>query len=389
MFSPSRFSQLIKLIGRDSFRQSIRRHDAEKYNKRFGCWEHLIAMLYSQLSGFGSLREVETSFNQQANHHYHLGAKLIRRSTLADANQKRSLLPFVELVQSLMGRVGRRASHDVKELLFLIDATPINLKGRGFDEWTKDNTTRGCQGLKLHMELALHAGSPTFIEMTPPNVNDVTIAPNIPLLESATYVFDKGYCDYNWWWKIHQKGAKFVTRLKRNAGIRVGLARIIPAEDRDIILEDVEICLRNRSPRGGKKNLFCESLRRIIVKRPDKPTPLVLVTNDLNTPPSQIAEHYRKRWQIELFFKWIKQNLRIKRFLGRSENAVKIQILTALITYLLLATYKKLSAPHDTLKTCFLIIKSTLFTRTVRERTHKRRGKLEIESPQLSLKLRS
>ena len=197
MFSPSRFCQLIKLIDRSGFKQSIRRHSADKYSKEFKAWDHLIAMLYAQFSGFGSLRDVETSFNAHANHHYHLGMKPIRRSTLADANRRRSYLPFLDLTRVLMKQLGRRAPDDLHEMLFLIDATPIILKGHLFDEWTKTSRVLGTQGLKLHLELSMHSNTPSFIEMTSPNVNDICVAKDIPLREGATYVFDRGYCDYN------------------------------------------------------------------------------------------------------------------------------------------------------------------------------------------------
>jgi putative transposase len=384
MFSRSIFSELLNLIRRDSFENSVRRHKADKFKKGFGCWEHLIAMLYAQLSSFGSLRDLETGFNKHARHHYHLGAKPIRKSTLADANKTRSTLPFEDLVQSLMSQMGRTTAGEIRELLYYLDSTPITLRGFGFD-WTKETKTRKGQGLKVHIELADHLKIPTFLKMTPANVNDITVGQEMELRAGATYVFDKGYCDYNWWWKINSLGSKFVTRLKSNSSIEILSHREVSQEDAETILGDLEFVLKNRTPRGGKKIFYIERLRRITVKRPDGKV-YILVTNDFAAPASVIGDLYRMRWQIELFFKWLKQNLKIKRFLGRTENAVKIQILTALIAYLLTAAYKKRTGATETLKQMFVGIRSTLFTRMAYE-PHRERKHREMNSLQLGLDL--
>lgn len=385
MFRPSRFSELLKSIRRDSFEKSVERHQANKFSKGFGCWQHLVAMLYAQLSGFGSLRDVETGFNEHVNHHYHLGARPIKRATLADANRTRSLMPFLELTQSLISQVGRTVARDIREGVYLLDATPITLKGRGF-EWTVGTKTRKGQGLKVHMELASEVVLPTYLKITPPNINDITVGQEMPLREGVIYVFDKGYCDYNWWWKIHCAHSKFVTRLKSNAAVELRAQRDLSEEPEDI-LEDVEFVLKNRQPRGGKYNDYCEPLRRVTVRRKDQRDKVfVLVTNDMESSAVEIADLYRQRWQIELFFKWIKQNLKIKKFLGRSDNAVKIQILTAIIAYLLTAAFQRRSEEESSLRQIMVAIKSTLFARTAMERDRTLR-KREFDSQQLGLSL--
>jgi IS4 transposase len=172
--------------------------------------------------------------------------------------------------------------------------------------------------------------------MSHANYNDSTMGQRWPIITDTIYVFDKGYCDYNWWWNIHQKQAYFITRLKNNAAIMMESTAAVISE---VILEDGTFKFKNKHPRAGKKNLYRGELRRIVVKREGK-KPLILVTNLLDVSAETIAALYKARWDIELFFKWIKQNLRIKQFLGRSDNAVKIQVATALIAYVLVQLVK-------------------------------------------------
>jgi IS4 transposase len=175
-------------------------------------------------------------------------------------------------------------------------------------------------------------------------------------MKDAIYVCDRGYCDYNWWHQIDSAGAHFVTRFKSNAALAVVSERPIDLDDTGTILSDSTVQLKSKQASGGRKNLYRHPLRRVTIARPDKATPLVLATNDLVSPASVIAQRYKDRWAIELFFKWIKQHLRIKKFLGRTENAVRIQILTALISYLLVVLYKQRHALRATLWECLCVI---------------------------------
>jgi IS4 transposase len=205
----------------------------------------------------------------------------------------------------------------------------------------------------------------------------------------ATYIFDKGYCDYNWWYKLQQEGALFVTRFKRNAGIDIVRQRKIPKDADLSILEDAEVTFRNKHPGGKRINHYHgTSLRRVVVSRPDSKDPLVLATNDFKRSAEEIATLYKKRWEIELFFKWLKQNLKIKKFLGRSENAVKTQIYTALITYMLVQMYRTRNGMKHSLKMCLASLRSGLFQRPEVEQTiaHRRRKRrLEMQSLQGAL----
>lgn len=364
MTSITTFQELLKGLPRGTFDKLVKKHNADKYCKRFGHWDHLIAMLYAQLSGAPGLRPLERGFNSQVSKHYHLGTSPIRRATLADANENRSDTVFSEAAAWLMGQVSRSTRKASEELMFLLDSTSVTLKGREFDRWTAANRTRNTQGLKVHLLLDARSGMPAWQRFSPANVNDVSLAPEVPLQRSALYVFDKGYCDYNWWYRIDSAGAYFVTRFKRNAAVNVVEERPIEAEDAQTVLQDQVVRFKSKYPGARRVNQYDKPLRRVTVVRPDKPTPLVLATNDLTSSAAAIAQRYKERWAIELFFKWIKQHLNIKKFLGRSENAVRIQILTALISYLLVALYKQRNALTQTMWECLSEISATLFQRT-------------------------
>lgn len=376
MFSITTFSELMKGLPRGTFDQLVSRHNADKYCKKFRHWDHLIAMLYGQLSGTTGLRPLEAGFNSQAAHHYHLGTGPIKRATLADANEKRSDLVFGKVASSLMKQASRAIRKEGKELMFLLDSTSITLKGQEFERWTAANRTRNTQGLKLHMLLDALNETPAWSSFSAANVNDVELAPQVPLQKDALYVFDKGYCDYNWWHQIDCARARFVTRFKSNAALLHIEDRAIPDGANGIVLADRIVRLKSRQA-GRRSNPYKQPLRCVSVIRPDKRTPLVLATNDMSSSALDIAQRYKDRWAIELFFKWIKQHLRIKKFFGRSENAVRIQILTALIGYLLVALYKQRHGLKDSLWVCLCVISATLFQRRKTEQALDQRRREE------------
>lgn len=236
MFTPSRFSQIVKLLNKDVFSSIVRRHNGDRCCKSFSSWKHLVVMLYAQICETKSLRRMVTSFNAHGNHHYHLGIEPLHRSTLADANARRSPAIFMDLTTYLMRQAGRSFANDLSEFLKLLDSTPIKLKGLGFDDWANKNATAHWQGLKVHTEYDLNEQAPSFAQITSANVNDVIVAQQMDFQRNVTYIFDKGYCDYNLWWKMNQSGSLFVTRLKHNAAIKHVEAHVIPAGDRDVIL---------------------------------------------------------------------------------------------------------------------------------------------------------
>jgi IS4 transposase len=337
MFSISRLQQVLQLLPWGAFDRAVRSHGADRHCKGFDSRSHLLAMIYAQLDGVSSLRQLEASFNQHVRHHYHLNMQPLRRSTLADANRKRNPQVLADTCAALMQCAGRSVRRERKSMLYLLDSTSIALRGQGY-EWTGPSATR-TPGLKLHLLYAPDESLPAHHSITAANVNDVTEATKLAIEPGATYVFDKAYCDYNWWSRFTAVGARLVTRAKANAALRLVKQLPIPPAAAGVILSDRIERFAHRSNRGGHRNLHAQHVRRIQVARPGK-DPLTLVTNDLNSPAAEIAELYKQRWQIELFFKWIKQHLSVKRFLGRSENAVRIQLLTALIVYLLVVLYK-------------------------------------------------
>lgn len=271
--------------------------------------------------------------------------------------------------------VSRQLRRDATELLYLLDSTSITLKGKGFDDWTMDNKTRFTQGVKVHVLYSASDQIPCRVEVTAPNVNDVEEGRKLPIQAGATYVFDKGYYDFNWWKDIDQCGARFVTRFKSNVAVEVVQAQPIEGASAQVVLGDEEVRFRHRCPGGKRRNAYEKPLRRITVARSAKEKPLVLVTNDLTSPAETIAQLYKDRWQIELFFKWIKQHLKLKKWLGRSENAVRTQILTALIAYLLVALYKAAHGLKESLWIILATLRASLFQRTDTEREIGRRRK--------------
>ena len=231
MYSISRLQQIIKPIMHGRFRHHIRKYQADKHNKGFGCHNLLVSMIYAHLSHSNSLRTLEQSFNANSSHHYHLNVRSIRRSTLSEALAKRDTRPFADMLAELMrtcSRTLRKPTQETADLPYLIDSTPIALKGRGFDQWVSNNGR--ISGLKVHV-LMNHANScPTAQSITDATINDIDQRHIVQPEKGATYVFDKGYCDYNWWAELDNAGACFVTRLKTNAAVQV-VERITSSEN--------------------------------------------------------------------------------------------------------------------------------------------------------------
>lgn len=380
MFSLSRLQKLVQLLPQGAFDQFVRESNADKHVKSFGCRSLLITQIFGQVSGCDSLREIETGLNSHAAHHYHLGLRPVRRSTLADALTQRPQAPFVGLVELLVQAACRSIRREAKDLLRLLDSTSFTLKGAHHQRWSAQNRTNHTQGLKLHV--VFHAGKEIPLEqrITAPNVNDVTVGASLPLEQGCTYVFDKGYCDYRWWWKMESQGNLFVTRAKRNACLATLYSRPIVRELEPTVLSDEIVKFANRNPGAGRKNPYTAPLRRVVIARPDKDSPLVLITNDLERSASEIGALYKERWAIELFFKWIKQHLRIKRFYGISENAVKTQIWTAVAVYVLVAIIRKELNLKASLHTLLQILSVTLF-----EKVSLQQALAEIEINPMSL----
>lgn len=361
MYRMTRFGDLMKGLPRAQFDRVVSEQQADKFAKGFSRWDQFLAMVFSQVSGCRSLREVESGFNCQANHHYHLGTRPVKRSTLSDSNAHRDCGLYKTLCEQLIASTHRKVKRQMTQMLYLLDSTPIILKGLGYDDWSQSHRTHRTQGLKVHMLYSPATATPAYLNITAPNVLDVHDAAHLTIESGATYVFDKGYCHYNWWHELDCANAQFVTRFKSNAALVVQQELEIPEADRHNILADQRVHFAHRNP-GGKVNRYTQPLRRVIVARPGT-TPLVLATNDMARSAQQIADLYKARWDIELFFKWLKQNLKIKRFLGRSDNAVRTQIYIAIITYLLILLYRRRHGLKDSLKLCAVVLSGSLFQR--------------------------
>ena len=323
-YGSSVLGAVVKALPRRTFTQLVERHDADRYDKAFDSWDHLMALLYAQLGGIEGLRELTTSWNAHGQHHYHLGCGELHRSTLSDANARRSPALFADLFAALSARLDDGARREGSRLLVrLLDASPIPLPA--LCAWARSNGR--TRGMKLHLVYDPRAVHPLDVAITAATVNDVTVGREAALSTGAVYVFDKAYVDYAWWASIAQAGAFFVTRAKTNVRFEALQARHVPAGSNIVDDTLVRIISKNAQPPGP--------LRRITVRRDDGSL-IVLLSNDLARNATDIAALYRERWQIELLFRWIKQHLNIKRFLGRCENAVRLQILAAMIAFLLL-----------------------------------------------------
>lgn len=327
-FCDSTFGHLLKPIDRRQFQRAVDRFEGDAYDKSFNSWDHLVALIYAQLSRAGSLRGLEAGFNANAHHHYHLGVGKLVRSTLSDANARRPVGVFAETFAKLAATADREIRREGAEMVRLIDASPIPLST--LCNWSKWNGR--FRGMKLHVVYDPTTDVPHCVELTPANVNDVEIGCQVNLEGGVTYVYDKGYCRFAWWQKINDTNAFFVTRPKTNMRLRA--KRFRPVSHRVgngfSIIDDAEVALVSK----GDSRLPIP-LRRIRVKR-DKGGTITLLTNDLGRTAVEIAALYKSRWQIELLFRWIKQHLDIRKFLGNSENAIRLQILAAMIAFLLL-----------------------------------------------------
>jgi putative transposase len=376
IYSISRIQQVLQGLPRGVFQRVVDKHRGDRHCKGFTCWSHLVSMVYAQLAGTGSLRELEAGFNQHRRHHYHLHSRPVHRTTLGDANKKRNPEIFAEVLRELVQSAGRRIKHQREDILYLLDSTTIPLRSRG-SEWTSQSATR-TPGLKVHVLYSSGQQLPVCHSITAANVNDVDEGRSLVIEAGATYVFDKGYCDYSWWSRIDAAGARFVTRAKRNAALQLVRANPLVSSDAATILRDEVVRFAHRSNRAGHRNAYEADLRRIEVARPDQDS-LLLLTNDLRSPTTEIAQLYKERWGIELFFKWIKQHLKIKRFLGQTENAVRIQLLTALIAYVLVAILNA-QGRNASLWTTLAQVRTGLFQRPQQEDTWWRRRTQQQET---------
>jgi hypothetical protein len=316
------FGQLLKAVPRGWFEREAVRHRSGRAKRMLSPWGHLVTMILAQVSGMSSLRDLERMIGHHCGVRAHLGLGRVCLSTLGDANAARPASLFEAVAAKLSaGLAGRGIG---REALRLIDATRI-YAGKGVAAWAKG-------GVKLHLSFDPGSERPVWFAVSSERVNDITMAKAaMPIEPGATYVFDKGYYDFAFWARLDAAGRRFVTRLRKDSPTRIVSQN--PVAETGLLFDRV-VGLSERL-KSQRRNPYTKPVRLVGV-RLDNGRELTLLTNDLKSPATEIAALYKARWQVELFSKWLKQNLKLTRFLGTSRNAVIIQIMAALIAYLLL-----------------------------------------------------
>ena len=352
------FGELLKLLPRHQFDRAVEEWCGDRYVKKFTTWQQLITMLYSQIGQKDSLRDIATGLTAHAARWYHLGLSGVSKSTLADANNRRDYRIFESLFYNLMRRckdLTPKHRFRFNNPLYSIDATTIDLCLSMFP-WAKFRTAKGA--IKMHC-LYDHSGAlPTFIIVTDGKKHDVRVAKEheFPLVPDSIVSVDKAYVDYKWLRSLQDKGVWFVTRAKRNIDYVVVGQHVAKGKG---ILSDERIALQGPLT----KTYYPDDLRLIRFHDDERNKTLVFLTNNFKLAASTIAQIYKSRWQIELFFKWIKQNLKIKSFLGTSKNAVLTQVWVAMCYYLLLSYIKYQTKFGNSLLYLSRVIRETLFER--------------------------
>jgi hypothetical protein len=323
------FADILKFIPWQRFEALVEEYDADARVRRLSTKGQFLALLYGQLSGAAGLREIVTGLSSHAARLYHLGADPVRRSTFSDANTQRPAEVFADLLETMMKQAHRGLRRKLAETTYLIDATSVRLNARSA-EWARFSTAL-C-GAKVHVIYDADADRPIYAAVSAANVNDITAAQQMPIEPGATYVFDLGYYDYAWWAQFDATGCRIVTRFKSNTPLQVVKElKVAPGSN---ILSDRIGFLPSRQAKS-RRNPMQDAVREVRVTTENGKV-LRILSNDLDASAEEIADLYRRRWAIELFFRWIKQILKITRFVGTSENAVRIQIAVALIAFLLL-----------------------------------------------------
>jgi Domain of unknown function (DUF4372)/Transposase DDE domain len=332
------FAQLMDFLPSKAFRRCVKRYQGDYKLKTFSCWDQFLCMAFAQLTYRESLRDIEACLRAQQTKLYHLGIRgQVSRNTLAHANSVRDWRIYADFAQGLITRARMLYADDsfgveLAQTVYALDATTIDLCLALFP-WAQFRKHKGA--VKLHTLLDLRGNIPTVVIITHGKVHEVNILDQLSFEAGAFYVMDRGYLDFARLYKLHLASAFFVTRARK----RFDFQRLYsqPVDRATGVICDQIVTLVNPVPRQG----YPEKLRRIRYRDALTDQRLVFLTNNFNLPPLTIAELYRSRWQVELFFKWIKQHLRIKNFYGTSENALRTQIWIAISVYVLVAIVKK------------------------------------------------
>jgi len=355
------FSQVMEFLPLPEFRKCVARYQGEYKVQRFSCLDQFLCMAFAQLTYRESLRDIEAVLRAAQSKLYHMGIRSrISRSTLADANENRDWRIYADLAQILIAEArSLYASEDfgvqLDQTAYALDSTVIDLCLSLFP-WAKFRKRKGA--VKMHTLLDLRGSVPTLVIITPGKVHDVNILDELPFEPGAIYIMDRGYVDFARLYKLTLASAFFITRAKKNFQFKRLYSQTV---DRLSGVQcDQIITLKSYYP----KKAYSEKLRRIRYCDPETGKRLVYLTNNFVLPAETIAQLFRCRWQVELFFKWIKQHLRIKSFYGTSENAVKTQIWIAIAVYVLVAIIKKRLLLKISLYTILQILSVHLFEKS-------------------------
>lgn len=325
------FSQLVTFLDRNKFNYIVRTYQGDKYVKHFTCWNQLLALMFGQLSNRESLRDLVMALDAHRSKCYHLGmGKNVSRSSLARANQDRDFHIFEEYAYYLVNRARETRVTNIFELggnVYAFDSTTIDLCLSVF-WWAKFRRTKG--GIKVHTLYDVETQIPAFFHITEASVHDSKAMKEIPYESGSYYIFDRAYNNFKMLYKIHQIGAHFVIRAKTNLQYKtIKWKRRMPEN----VLSDLTIELTGFYP----KQYYSGTLRLVRYWDEQQEREFAFLTNATHISALQVAELYKNRWQVELFFKWLKQHLKIKKFWGTTENAVRIQVYAAICTYCLVA----------------------------------------------------
>lgn len=379
------FAQLIALLPDREFRRCVARYSGDARLRSFSCWDQFLAMTFAQLTYRESLRDIEACLRSLDSKLYHLGLRgRVSRSTLADANEAHDWRIFADFAHILIAKArplyaGDPIGVELEQTLYALDSTTIDLCLSVFP-WARFRQTKAA--VKMHTLLDLHGNIPTFIQITPGRVHDVNILDQISPEPGAFYVMDRGYLDFARLFIFTLHSAFFVTRTKENVVLDRRYSRPVDKlvglrADQTVVLAAIESAKAYPDPLRYVSYVDLENEKR-----------LQFLTNNFALPALTIAQLYRARWQVELFFKWVKQHLRIKVFFGTSENAVKTQIWIAVAAYVLVAIAKKRWGLNHSLYQILQILSVTLFEKTPVWRAfqpHDSESELSDTSNQLNL----
>ena len=325
------FAQVVEFLNQDKFRRIVTKYQGDRYIKHYSTWNQLLTLIFGQLSRSASLRDCVLALQAHRSKLYHLGVgKTVTRSNLSKANEQRDYRIFEDYAYYMITEARRKREGKISGIgahIYAFDSTTMALCLSLF-EWAKFRKKKG--GIKVHTLFDVVAGVPTFVHITEANVHDVNAMDEIPYEVGAFYIFDRGYNDYSRLYTIHRLGATFILRAKNNVKYkRISWIRRLQYN----VLSDSKIQFIG----PYKKDEYPEPLRLIKYWDEENKREFTFLTNNFELTALDIAELYRQRWQIELFFKWLKQHLKIKHFYGTSFNAVKIQVYVAIITFCLVA----------------------------------------------------